>query len=94
MWVVRRSVLMRIDTQILETLIAVSTSTLTGSLPCPLTAALPLETNPSTNTHAQSKLQDLTTWAEGRAGLEFSRREGVRAAAKGVGDVLRLNGAR
>jgi hypothetical protein len=39
-------------------------------------------------------MQDLTVWAEERAGLEFSRRESVRAAAKGVEDVLRLSGAR
>jgi hypothetical protein len=77
------------DTQMLHSLIAISTSSLTGALPIPLSAALP-----SNLSSTPLKMQDLTVWAEERAGLEFSRRESVRAAAKGVEDVLRLSGAR
>lgn len=34
-------------------------------------------------------MADLTAWAEDRAGLEFSRKEAVKAGSKAILDVLR-----
>jgi len=77
-----------IDVQLLNSLITLSTSSLLGALPVPLSTAL----QSSTNSRDSPSVAELTIWEENRAGLEFSRREAVRASGRAVLDVMRGSG--
>lgn len=66
------------DNQLITSLYLLSSTTLFGALPLPL--SLPAE-HPS--------VAELTGWCESRAALEFSRREGVKGGARVVLDILK-----
>ncbi|WWC99042.1 hypothetical protein V866_005936 [Kwoniella sp. B9012] len=70
--------------QSLQTLLSISSTNLTSSLPI----------IPSSDPGNQSNLtiSDLAKWSEEKAGMEFSRRENLRAGSKAVVDILRASG--
>jgi hypothetical protein len=72
------------DVQLLHSLIPLATSSLLGALPVPLSPAPLSQSSPS--------MTELASWAEERAGLEFGRREAVRASSRAVLDVLKGSG--
>ncbi|OCF78182.1 hypothetical protein I204_00119 [Kwoniella mangroviensis CBS 8886] len=70
--------------QSLQTLLSISSTNFTSSLPI----------IPSSDPGNQSNLtiSDLAKWSEEKAGLEFSKRENLRAGSKAVVDILRASG--
>lgn len=79
------------DTQLLHSLIAISTSSLVSSLP----SSFPLPSSNDTTgsgvvdlNGTSSNLDGLIAFAEAKANLEFNRKEAVKTSAKTVLDVL------
>jgi hypothetical protein len=71
---------------LLNSLIAISTSSLVGSLPSPLPN--PQRSSETEGAASATTIDDLVQYAETRANLEFNRKEAVRTSAQTVLDVL------